>query len=68
MIKCGIIGAGAWGSAISTLIRCEQILIWSRNNKTVNSINSKKTNNYLKGVRLPKNLIATNSLQDLKKL
>ena len=69
MEKCGIIGAGAWGTAISTIIKSNRIYIWSRNKKTVNSINRKKTNNYLKGIKLPKNLTATtdfNRLVDCK--
>ena len=65
MKKCGIIGAGAWGSAISTIIQSNKIYIWSQNKKTVDSINKKKTNEYLKGIKLPKNLIATS---DFKKL
>ena len=66
MIKCGIIGAGAWGSAISTLIGCDKILIWSRNKTVVKSINKKRLNPYLKGIKLPKNLFATNSIKDLQ--
>ena len=66
MIKCGIIGAGAWGTAISTIIRSQSILIWSHNKKIVNSINIKKINYYLKGIKLKNNLFATNKLEDLK--
>ena len=71
MKNYGIIGAGAWGTAISTILQSNRIYIWSRNKKTVNSINSKKTNNYLKGIKLSKNLTATtdfNRLVDCKYL
>ena len=67
MIKCGIIGAGAWGSAISTVIKSDEIFIWSRNQKVTTQINKKKFNSYLKGIVLPKNLLATSNFQDLKK-
>tara|TARA_B100001123_G_scaffold443286_2_gene589009 strand:+ start:562 stop:1554 length:993 start_codon:yes stop_codon:yes gene_type:complete len=67
MKKCGIIGAGAWGTAISTLIQSKntKIYIWSRNKKTVKSINNNNKNEYLKGIKLPKKLIATSKLRDL---
>ena len=42
MKKYGILGAGAWGSAISTLISSGEINIWTRNKKIVQSINNKK--------------------------
>ena len=67
MKKCGIIGAGAWGTAISTLIQSKntKIYIWSRNKKTVKSINNNNKNEYLKGIKLTKKLIATSELRDL---
>lgn len=65
MINCGIIGAGAWGSAISTLIKSDKIYIWSHTQKITNQINKKKINKYLKGITLPKNLSATSNFADL---
>ena len=65
MKKYGIIGAGAWGSAISTLFDTEEIKIWTRNNRIIQSINKKKKNPYLRGVTLSKNLVATKSFNDL---
>ena len=65
MEKCGIIGAGAWGTAISTILQSNRIYIWSRNKKTVNSINRKKTNNYLKGIKLSKNLTIPSNINSL---
>ena len=66
MIKCGIIGAGAWGTAISTIIKSEKIYIWSRNKITINQINNKKTNKYLKGIKLPTNIFATSEFKDFE--
>ena len=40
MNKYGILGSGAWGSAISTLIEDGEIIIWTRNIRVMNSINN----------------------------
>ena len=66
MKRCGIIGAGAWGTAISTIIRSEKIYIWTRNKNTSNLINKKRISKNLKGIKIPKNIVATSDLEDLR--
>ncbi len=68
-MKAGVLGAGAWGTAIAiTLTRagCE-VMLWAREPEVVESINSKNENTlFLEGTKLPKALKATGKLEDLK--
>lgn len=66
--KIGIVGAGAWGSALAISIVNSGIesLIWAREEAVVKSINEKRENTkYLPNILLPNLLTATNNLQDL---
>jgi len=64
----GVIGGGAWGTALAAL-SAEQgnTLLWARNAEVVDSINATHTNPlYLPDVKLPATLRATARLADLK--
>lgn len=61
----GIIGGGAWGTALATMLatRDGQSLLWARDEKTVDDINTNHQNNrYLGDVQLPSGLSATNDI------
>ena len=63
----GIIGAGAWGTALSCILnKKENITIWSYEKKTVHQINKYRTNKtFLPNIKIPNNISATNNLKDL---
>ncbi len=68
-IKIGIIGGGAWGTALGSnlSIKNKNVLLWSRNKKVVNSINESNLNKiYLPSIKLNKNLRSTNSKEKLR--
>ncbi len=69
MKKLGVIGAGAWGTALATVgVRAGlETLIWAREEEVVDSINRSHENHlYLKGVSLDPALKATSDMADLK--
>ena len=56
MEKIGVIGAGAWGTALAVLAQSagRQVQIWARETEVVEAINSDKENTlFLSGVILP---------------
>lgn len=58
----GIVGAGAWGTALATAARRagRDVTIWAYERETVDEINHEHTNHiYLPGVALDKNIRAT---------
>ncbi len=64
----GIIGGGAWGTALATaLIRAgRDVLLWAREEEVADSINKQHENAvFLPGVKLDPKLKATNNLADL---
>ncbi|MBF0713270.1 NAD(P)H-dependent glycerol-3-phosphate dehydrogenase [Gemella sp. GH3] len=66
-MKISVIGSGSWGTALSQAIidNGHKVLIYARDNNTCNEINTKHTNNrYLKNIKLPEELKATNSLKE----
>lgn len=66
--KIGVIGAGAWGTALATLLagRGHDTLIWALEPDCVTSINTQHVNRlYLPDVPLDKTLKATSDLADL---
>lgn len=68
MNAIGVIGGGAWGTALAAL-SAEQgdTLIWARNAEVVDGINATHSNPlYLPDVKLPTNLRATGDLAALK--
>lgn len=68
MAKVGVIGAGAWGTALAvTAARANNdVLIWARESDLVNEINNAHTNSlYLPAAVLPETIRATDSMQEL---
>jgi glycerol-3-phosphate dehydrogenase (NAD(P)+) len=62
----GIIGSGAFGTALAqTFARNDMpVTLWSRNEAVINEINNEKTNaEYLKGITLHDNIVATHDLK-----
>ncbi len=66
--KIGIIGGGAWGTALATVAaRCgRDVLVWAREEEVVRAINETHENSvFLEGIPLPEAIRATNVLADL---
>ncbi|MCK4499507.1 NAD(P)-dependent glycerol-3-phosphate dehydrogenase [Candidatus Babeliales bacterium] len=62
-----VLGAGAWGTALATLLakNGNDVLLWSFEKKVCADINENNKNEcYLPGVELPTNLKATSDLQE----
>jgi len=69
MIDIGVIGGGAWGTALasSSARSGAETLIWAREEEVVSAINSKSENSiFLPGVTIPNNVIATNDLKSME--
>ena len=67
-VRAAVIGTGAWGTALAKSIAEKDIpaVIWCRGKEQAAGINSAHENpRYLEGVRLPENLSATNSAEQL---
>lgn len=67
MQKIGIIGAGAWGTALAqTLAKAgRDIILWAREPALVEAINTTRENpTYMPGVKLHENITATDSLTE----
>ena len=65
----GILGTGAWGTALSCILskKNDKVIIWSKEKKTAQQINNYKINKiYLPNTKIPKNVMATNNLEDLR--
>ncbi len=68
MQRIGIIGAGAWGTALAQSLANagRDVLLWAREPEVITSINEQHENTvYLKGVRLNEMIEATHNLDDL---
>ena len=66
--KIGIIGGGAWGTALATVAaRCgHDVLVWARETEVVDAINQYHENSvFLEGISLSDTIRATNDLKDL---
>jgi glycerol-3-phosphate dehydrogenase (NAD(P)+) len=64
------LGGGSFGTALAIMMAKKgfDVLVWDRNNKTIDDINNKRENiNYLPGVVVPHNVYATISLEEALK-
>lgn len=65
MKKIGIIGAGAWGTALAQNLSSlgRDVTLWVREAETLSAINQKHENvPFLPGIKLNENIVATDSL------
>jgi glycerol-3-phosphate dehydrogenase (NAD(P)+) len=68
-MKLGVIGAGAWGTALAQVAAASgaETLLWAREADVVGAINSQHENSlFLPGVRLSGEIRATSALEDLQ--
>jgi len=68
MTKIGVIGAGAWGTALAQSLANSgrDVIIWAREAEVVDSINSRRENSlFLKNIRLNEMIKATADGNDL---
>jgi len=64
-LKVGIIGAGAFGTTLALMLAKKglEVVLWGYEEEVVREINEKRANSrYLKGVRLPKGIVATTDM------
>ncbi len=67
----GVIGAGAWGTALAQVLASDgsPILLWAREAELVAEINATHTNSlFLPSAKLANNITATNHISDLANL
>jgi len=67
MKKIAVIGAGSWGTTLAVLLgeKGFDVKLWARREELANEIESKKENaQYLPGIKIPENVIATHLLKD----
>ncbi len=66
----GVLGAGAWGTALAQMVASDgtDVLIWARETELVEEINERGTNSiYLPAARLAKTIRATSDLAEMAK-
>ena len=68
MKKIGILGGGVWGSALAKLLSNNKVCIYSRDKKTVKSINDHKFNPKLKYAVFNENVTSTEDTKTFKDL
>lgn len=67
-MKISIIGEGAWGTAVSTVLSQNKhnVLVWCYHEVAANEINNHRQNNmYMPGVRLSEKIKASTSLEEV---
>ncbi len=64
--RVGVLGGGSWGTTVAALMtRNADVILWARSADTVAGINDSHANErFLPGVRLPKTLKSTHSIED----
>lgn len=61
-----ILGAGAWGTAIAIALSSKKnIILWMRNNSTLEYIKKKKINHKLPECSIPTNVLGTSNIEDI---
>ena len=68
-MRTGVIGAGAWGTALAQLLADSghEVRLWAREPAVVSSINAAHENAlFLKGLPLSESIVATGELADLR--
>ena len=63
----GILGGGVWGSALAKLFSDQEVLIYTRDKKVMNSINDHHFNPKLKYATFNDNVKATDDLEKITK-
>lgn len=64
--KISVIGAGSWGTTLATILgeKGYNVILWTRRKELAEEINKKKENKqYLKNIKIPDKVIATNSIE-----
>ena len=67
-LKISVLGSGAWGTALAQLMSEErEVLMWVKEKTVKIDINQNHQNKkYLPGIKLSKNIIGSNNLEDLE--
>ena len=67
LYKIGIIGGGAWGTALANIIaKKEKIILWAKEKSVCDNINKNSENKrYLPGIKLNKKIKCTTSILDV---
>lgn len=63
--KVAVLGAGSWGTTFAKILADagNDVAIWARREELANDINQTRRNSdYLRGITLPANMVATNSM------
>ncbi|MFW2349465.1 NAD(P)H-dependent glycerol-3-phosphate dehydrogenase [Qipengyuania sp.] len=71
MSKVGVLGAGAWGTALAQMLASDgrEVLIWAREEELVKEINSTRTNSlFLPSAKLAQAIRATGDLAEMAAL
>ena len=68
--KVGVLGAGAWGTAIAKILsEKENVLLWAKEKSVCSDVNNKMQNKkYLPNIKLNRKILCTNDLNDLGEL
>ena len=66
-LKISVLGSGAWGTALAQLMsKKSDVLMWVKEKSVKIEINQSHQNTkYLPGIKLSKNIVSTNNLEDL---
>jgi len=65
-IRAGVVGAGAWGTALAALMakRGHEVVLWSYEEHVAASVRDRRLNPYLEGVTLPESLRCTTDVAE----